>query len=228
MIQIRAKIAAFVILSAATLCGAEAKSEYGIYKIPIPQTTYSSKEKRESVCKAFGEGYGVPGIEELFNAPEELREKAEKSLYASSTTNPQNGEEIYYHSFENKDVNIVEGKENLFLVCLKKNSSYTPKKLIWGKTERNRMSHKEAKAFCEAKGERVPGANELFSLALEKLKDEKAFVSKYGQTYPKYYWSADANDDFSNTAIVVGFMRASVANSPKENKSFVRCVKDGK
>ncbi len=225
--RLKTKIAAIVILAAA-LHGAEAKNEYGIYKIPTPQTTYSSKEKRESVCKSFGEGYGVPGIEELFNVPDELKEQSEKSLYASSTANLQNGEEIYYHSFENKDVNVVAQNESLYLVCFKSSGKAKAKSLVWSKGERNRMEYKEAKAFCEAKGERLPSANELFSLALEKLKGEKSFALKYGTTHPKYYWSADANDDFSNTAIVVGFMRASVASSPKDNKSFVRCVKDGK
>ncbi len=226
--QTKTKIAVLAVFAAANIYGTEVTNEFGTYKLPSPQKTYSSKEKRDEVCKAFGEGYSVPSINELFNVPDELREKAEKSLYASSTQNPQNGDEIYYHSFENRDVNIVAQKENLYLVCFKKAAKATDKKLVWSKEERNRMEYKEAKAFCEAKGERLPSSKELFALALEKLSDEKAFVAKYGQTYPKYHWSVDANDDFSNTAIVVGFMRASVASSAKDNKSFVRCVKDGK
>ncbi len=225
--QLKTNLTAIVIL-ATTLHGIEAKNEYGIYKIPTPQTTYSSKEKRESVCKSFGESYKVPNIEELFNVPDELREKGEKSLYASSTTNKENSDEIYYYSFENRDVNIVSQKESLYLVCIKPTQNIKTKNLIWSKGERNKMNYQEAKAFCKAKGERLPSASELFSLALEKLRDEEGFKLKYGFTYPKYYWSGDANDDFSNTAIVVGFMRASVANSSKENKSFVRCVKDAK
>lgn len=226
--QVKTKIAALAVLAAATLHGAEFVNELGTYKLPSPQTTYSSDRQREDICKSFGDGFRVPTVEELFNAPQELKEKAEKSLYASSTHNPQNNEEIYYHSFENRDVNIVPQKESLYLVCFKGSGKIKTKALVWSKGERNRMEHKEAKAFCEAKGERLPSANELFALAIEKLSDEKAFVAKYGTTHPKYYWSADVNDDFSNTAIVVGFMRASVASSAKDNKSFVRCVKDGK
>ncbi len=181
-----------------------AENEFGVYKLAKPQTTYSQGE-RESACKLFGEGYRTPNIEELFCAPSAVIEAGEKSLYASSTRNHQSESEIYYYSLDNRDVNTISAKEKLYLVCFK-----------------------EAKAFCEAKNERLPTASELFSLAFFKLSHEKEYAAKHGFTQPKYYWSSEANDDFSNTAIVVGFLRASAANSQKENKSFVRCVVDAK
>lgn len=225
----RPKIKLAALLAASCLEASQSvENEFGSYILPTPQTTYSSQEERVSVCKNLGDGYVVPSIEELFNAPFEIREKAEKSLYASSTQNSQNSDEIYYHSFENRDVNTISKKESLYLVCFKKAQKESKKRLNWDKTERNRMNFREAKAFCEAKGARLPSAAELFSLAFFKLSNEKEYIAKYGFTQPKYYWSGDVNDDFSNTAIVVGFLRASVASSSKENKSFVRCVFDAK
>jgi len=225
--QLKIKLAA--LLAASCLMASQnAENEFGVYVLPTPQSTYVSNDAREAMCKTFGDGYKVPNIQELFNAPSTIREKAEKSLYASSTKNPQNKSEIYYHSFENRDVNIVNEKESLYLVCFKETKKEQEKNLNWGKTERSRMDFKEAKSFCEAKGARLPSANELFSIAVMKISNEQEYKTKYGFTQPKYYWSSDVNDDFSNTAIVVGFLRASVASSAKENKSFVRCVSDAK
>ena len=225
----RLKIKLAALLAASCLAASQsAENEIGSYILPTPQTTYSSQEERDAVCKNFGEGYRVPSIEELFNTPHQIREKAEKSLYASSTQNSQNNAEIYYHSFENRDANIVAKRESLYLVCFKEAEKEQKKRLNWDKSERNRMDFKEAKAFCEAKGVRLPSASELFSLAFFKLSNEKEYTAKHGFTQPKYYWSGEANNDFSNTAIVVGFLRASVASSAKDNKSFVRCVSDAK
>jgi hypothetical protein len=198
--------------------GESFENDFGIYSTIKPQST----------CESIGEGWRVPQIEELFNTPSALIEKSEKLLYASSTKNPKNSEEIYYYSFENRDVNLVLKNESLNLICIKPKKQENKKSLSWGKTEQNRMNFKEAKEFCEAKGSRLPNAKELFSLAIFKVFNEKEYAQKYGFTQPKYYWSSDANDDFSNTAIVVGFLRASVASSAKDNKSFVRCVLDAK
>jgi hypothetical protein len=204
------------------------ENEVGLYSLLKPQNTYSY-DQRNSACKALGAEWAVPNIEELFNAPAALRAQAEKSLYASSTKNHNNDDEIYYHSFDNKDVNIVSKNENLFLICFKPSGKKTTKKsVIWGKSEQSRMNFKEAKEFCENKGARLPSSQELFSIAIFKVFNEKEYSEKYGFTQPKYYWSGETNDDFSNTAIVVGFLKASVASSSKDNRSFVRCVIDAK
>jgi len=229
MTRLKTKIL-LALLATSFLYGGDSVSsenEFGAYKLAKPQTTYSQSE-RESACKLFGEGYRTPNIEELFYAPSVVVLAGEKSLYASSTRNYQSESEIYYYSFDNRDVNTISAKEKLYLVCFKEAKKESKRNLLWGKSEPNRMSFKEAKTFCEAKNERLPTANELFSLAFFKLSNEKEYSAKYGFTQPKYYWSSEANDDFSNTAIVVGFLRASVANSQKENKSFVRCVVDAK
>ncbi len=229
MTRLKTKIL-LALLATSFLHGGEsvgAENEFGVYKLAKPQTTYSQGE-RESACKLFGEGYRTPNIEELFCAPSAVIEAGEKSLYASSTQSHQSESEIYYYSFDNRDVNTISAKEKLYLVCFKEAKKEPQHKLIWGKSEPNRMGFKEAKAFCEAKKERLPTASELFSLAFFKLSHEKEYAAKHGFTQPKYYWSSEANDDFSNTAIVVGFLRASAANSQKENKSFVRCVVDAK
>lgn len=212
-------------------------SEFG-----LPQKqSFEKFDVAKNSCTALGEGWILPDIETLFNAPKELKQKAEKSLYASSTQNPSNSDEIYYYSFENNDVNILKKSENLYFVCFKpskkddnkarfaKKSAFVEDKklhLLWFATEPNRADFKEAKAMCEAKGARLPHINELFSIAIYKALNEEGYKELFGKTYPKYYWSGDANDDFSNSALVSGFLRASVANSAKDNKSFVRCVKD--
>lgn len=229
MTRLKTKII-LTLLAASFLHGGEsvgAENEFGAYKLAKPQTTYSQSE-RESACKLFGDGYRTPNIEELFHTPSAVVLAGEKSLYASSTRNHQSESEIYYYSFDNRDVNTIAAKEKLYLVCFKEAKKETQKNIIWGKSEPNRMNFKEAKAFCEAKNERLPTASELFSLAFFKLSHEKEYAAKHGFTQPKYYWSSEANDDFSNTAIVVGFLRTSAANSQKENKSFVRCVVDAK
>ncbi len=229
MTRLKIKILS-ALLAASVLHGDEsvsAENEFGVYKLAKPQITYSQSE-RESACKLFGDGYKTPNIEELFYAPSAIVLAGEKSLYSSSTRNYQSESEIYYYSFDNRDVNTIAAKEKLYLVCFKEAKKETQRNLIWGKSEPNRMNFKEAKTFCEAKNERLPTVKELFSLAFFKLSNEKEYSAKYGFTQPKYYWSSEANDDFSNTAIVVGFLRASVANSQKENKSFVRCVIDAK
>jgi len=217
-----------VLLPLSLLSNEIASGEMGEYLLPMPQTTYANADARERLCRQFGEGYRLPSIKELFNTPQALIEKGEKSLYASSSESKEDKSSLYYFSFENRDVNVVPKVSSLYLVCFKEGRPDKNKQLIWGKTERNRMEHKEAKSFCEAKGERLPTVNELFSLALEKLENEEAFAKSHGTTHPKYYWSLDANDDFSNTALVVGFLRASVASNPKVNRSFVRCVKDAR
>jgi len=196
--------------------------------VPTPQKTIASAKQREKECLELGEGWRVPTIEELFDAPIELREKSEKSLYASSTKHPKSDDEIYYHSFDNRDVNLLNENENLYLVCFKPKNRPQKHNIIWGESERSRMDFKEAKSFCENKGMRLPTSRELFSIAIMKVFNEAEYNAKFDFTQPKYYWSIDANDDFSNTAVVVGFLRASVANSAKDNKSFVRCVKDAK
>lgn len=203
---------------------------YGEYLIETPQE-YNGYEKNLQICKSLGEGWGLPSIEELFSAPAQIISKAEKSLYASSTEAGDNKDEIYYFSFENKDVNTVKKTENLYRVCIKRSDKKpTPahEKIKWLTPQRERQDYQSAVKACEAGGGRLPSIEELFSLALEKTKDESGFKSKYGFMQPKYYWSKDANDDFSNTALVSGFLKASVANNPKNNKSFVRCVTDGR
>jgi len=224
----RPKTKLLALLCASFLGAGESTSfenEFGAYLLPKPQNIYT---QRDDICKAFGTEWVVPAIEELFNTPSALKEKAEKTLYISSTKNPKNLEETYYYSFENKDVNTVSKSENLALVCFKPNKKTTQKNLIWGKSERSRMNFKEAKEFCENNGARLPTPKELFSIAIFKVFNEKEYLEKYGFTQPKYYWSSEINDDFSNTAIVVGFLKASVASSPKDNRSFVRCVSDAK
>ncbi len=227
----RLKTNLFLLLLAGSLLagdGVSAENDRGVYFVPMPQKTIASAKQREKECSQLGEGWRVPNIEELFDAPAELREKSEKSLYASSTRHPKSDGEIYYHSFENRDVNLLGENENLYLACFKQKNGAQKSGLEWGKSEQSRMDFKEAKSFCENKGMRLPTARELFSIAMMKVLNEAEYNAKFGFTQPKYYWSVDANDDFSNTAIVVGFLRASVASSAKDNKSFVRCVKDAK
>jgi hypothetical protein len=208
--------------------GVRAENERGFYFVPMPQKTIAFAKQREKECSQIGDGWRVPSIEELFDAPVDLREKSEKSLYASSTRHPKSDGEIYYHSFENRDVNLLGENENLYLVCFKPKNQVQKHDITWGKSEQSRMDFKEAKSFCESKGMRLPTSQELFFIAMMKVFNEAEYNAKFGFTQPKYYWSLDANDDFSNTAIVVGFLRASVASSAKDNKSFVRCVKDAK
>jgi hypothetical protein len=214
----------------------------GEFALPQKQS-FEKFEAAKKSCAALGDGWGLPDIETLLNVPKELKEKAEKSLYASSTQNPANSDEIYYYSFENSDVNILKKSENLYFVCFrslkkdenqnrfaKKGAFVEDKKLhlLWFAAEPNRVDFKEAKAMCEAKGARLPHINELFSIAIYKALNEEGYKELFGKTQPKYHWSMDANDDFSNSTLVSGFLRASVASSAKDNKSFVRCVKDAK
>lgn len=229
---------ACIILASLAQCADFSKS--GAFALPQKQN-FERFDVAKSSCASLGEGWVLPDIETLFNAPKELKQKAEKSLYASSTQNPSNSDEIYYYSFENNDVNIIKKSENLYFVCFnpskkdesqdrfaKKGALVEDKKfgLLWFAAEPNRADFKEAKDICEAKGARLPHINELFSIAIYKVFNEEKYKELFGKTYPKYYWSGDANDDFSNSALVSGFLRASVASSAKENKSFVRCVKD--
>lgn len=214
----------------------------GEFALPQKQS-FEKFDVAKGLCTVLGEGWILPDIETLFNAPKELKQKAEKSLYASSTQNPSNSDEIYYHSFENNDVNILKKSENLYFVCfkpskkdenqnrfVKKGTFVEDKKLhlLWFAAEPNRADFKEAKAICEAKGARLPRINELFSIAIYKALNEENYKELFGKTQPKYHWSMDVNDDFSNSALVSGFLKASVASSAKDNKSFVRCVKDAK
>jgi hypothetical protein len=219
-----------------------AQNEYGSYMLLKPQTTYRYEELK-TACKSIGEGWEIPGIEALFNTPKQLKSVSEKSLYMSSTPSPTDTDEIYYFSFEDSDVNTAKKSSNLYGVCFKpKKSEKLAKrfrkmgdwvkddfqKIAWLEAEPNRMDYADAKTFCEAKSARLPHIDELFSIAIFKAFNEKEFTSLFGKTQPKYHWSLDANDDFSNTALVAGFLKASVASSQKRNRSFVRCVKDAK
>ncbi len=219
-----------------------AQNEYGSYALLKPQTTYKYEELK-TACKSMGEGWEIPEIEALFNTPKQLKEVGEKSLYMSSTPSPTDADEIYYFSFENNIVNTAKKSSNLYGVCFKTKNKAKPaarfkkigswikdesQKIVWLEAEPNRMDYSEAKAFCESKSARLPHIDELFSIAIFKASNEKEFTSLFGKTQPKYHWSLDANDDFSNTALVAGFLKASVASSQKRNRSFVRCVKDAK
>lgn len=218
---------ASLVFSAETVTDTNGEGEYAVQ---MPQV-YDGYEKNLQNCKAMGSGWDLPTIWELFSTPHTIVSKGEKSLYASSTSIPANGDEIYYFSFENKDVNTVKKTENLYSVCIKKSDKKpTPphERVKWLQPERERQEYQAAVKVCENKGGRLPSIEELFSLALAKVQDEDGFRSKYGFMQPKYYWSKDGNDDFSNTALVSGFLKASVANNPKNNKSFVRCVTDGR
>ncbi|MEF3191465.1 MAG: DUF1566 domain-containing protein [Campylobacterales bacterium] len=104
---------------------------------------------------------------------------------------------------------------------------------LWEKkspqTRRQRYTYQQATTYCQSLGTgwRLPTVAELYSLVDHTQFSPATDKNFFGDTIPRYYWSATTAGEFSNEAFVVGFKIGSVAASSQENESFVRCIKEG-
>lgn len=200
-------------------------------------------------------GWRLPTVEELFRLVQEnsgmIKHKSRN--YWAKTEFFANHEMAWQVLNPDKDVKPFEKSKKLNALCVRDTpvkadlrKRYELKKemivdhkqnLYWQRIERknrrNKYNHMEAANYCASLDTggymwRLPTLKELFNI-IEFGRFKPALDKDiFEYTYPRYYWTADQLGDFSNEAYVVGFKVGSVAQSSKVNKSFVRCVSDGK
>lgn len=199
-------------------------------------------------------GWRLPTVEELFRLVHDnhgLIKHTSRNYWAKTEFFP-NHEMAWQVLNPDRDVKPFEKSKKLNALCVPDTpvkddlrKRYELKKdmiidlqqnLYWQKIERknrrNKYNHLEAAAYCaslDAGGFtwRLPTLKEMFNIIEFDRFNPVVDKSIFRYTYPKYYWTADQLNDFSNEAYVVGFKVGSVAQSSKVNKSFVRCVSEG-
>jgi Protein of unknown function (DUF1566) len=102
------------------------------------------------------------------------------------------------------------------------------------KIKNERFTHDTAKKACEVlilagkNGWRLPEFEELKALADAKNSDTAGFLQIFPDTNPRYYRTNTSAGDFTNASVVVGFKIGSVAEVPKDEPIFTRCVRQDK
>jgi hypothetical protein len=240
-----------LLISTSLLCDELVKittSKTNFYKEKVQN--YRNYDEAVKFCGSFG--YRLPNILDYLELDDSSKEGMEKSLYWSQKPS-KDGSKAYYYSTKDNDVNLMDKKSNLYLLCtdkkleesLKNRFQRTSAGILDGKTnltwqlktketKKERFDFEDAKKQCSnlnisgTKGWRMPSLAELYALADAKNENEKEFTSFFDDTQPRYYRSGDELGNFSDASFVVGFKMGSIANLSNKEQVFTRCVRDNK
>ncbi|DAB30602.1 MAG TPA: hypothetical protein CFH84_03145 [Sulfurimonas sp. UBA12504] len=187
------------------------------------------------------------GIDKRYWSATSLKETRTLNIHTSSDESYIKKEELPAFAFylQDGDVTPTPKEINAFALCtnLPKNGQSEEyfqvqkngvddklNNIIWEPLDnKQKANYEEAKDICEfkktnGKSWRLPSVDELYSLVNYNYIKPALNTEIFSKIQNKYYWSDDAFS--AKDAYVVGFSIGSVATSPKEEKSYFRCVSD--